>query len=146
MGILHLLSRYVPFVLGWHAARLSAVPGMPYAHAVVSQWQSCFFQIIFLGMTTNERLNLGRYKDFHTEKTGVFRSPYRLVSALSVFLYLILFFFCSRGVIRNFIDFFGLRCLGICRPHKVNWLSQYPDKVKHSLGGFSSGKDPYHTV
>lgn len=38
------------------------------------------WQIIYLGMTTNERLNLNRYKNFHTDKPGVYRSPYRSVT------------------------------------------------------------------
>ena len=39
---------------------------------------SChLYQISHLGMTTNERLNVNRYKHFHTSRPGVFSSPFR---------------------------------------------------------------------
>ena len=29
----------------------------------------------------------------------------------------------SRGPIKNLIDFFGIRCFGLCRPYSLDWMS-----------------------
>lgn len=39
---------------------------------------------------------------------------------------------CSRGVVKNCVDFFGLRCLGLCRPLKVNWGRQFTTDLTQS--------------
>ena len=50
---------------------------------------SCqIYQIAHLGMTTNERMNVQRYKHFHTARQGVYRSPF------------------NDGHLRNIIRFF----------------------------------------
>ena len=50
---------------------------------------SCqIYQIAHLGMTTNERMNVQRYKHFHTARQGVYRSPF------------------SDGHLRNILRFF----------------------------------------
>ncbi|KAF2352935.1 Ankyrin repeat-containing domain [Trinorchestia longiramus] len=61
------------------------------------------YQIMFLAMTTNERMNCYRYRHFQTGKKGEVRSPF------------------SRGVWRNFIDLLGLRCFGLFRPSQKDW-------------------------
>jgi len=42
------------------------------------------FQIVYLGATTNERLNFPRYKHFHTNKPGVYKSPFLWVSSCNL--------------------------------------------------------------
>ena len=53
---------------------------------------------------------------------------FRPINSASISL-LSLNFFHSRGFIKNCVDFFGLRCLGLCRPVKVNWAAQYTTDV-----------------
>ena len=66
------------------------------------------FQIVFLAMTTNERMNAGRYKHFQQgDRPGEIRSPF------------------DRGVWRNSRDFLGWRCKGLCRPAKEDWLRKF---------------------
>ena len=57
-------------------------------------WVSCLgvcqiYQVIFLAMTTNERMNVRRYKHFHTSRPGVYSSPF------------------SDGHVRNLVRFFS---------------------------------------
>lgn len=54
-------------------------------------------------MTTNERMNAGRYGHF----ISAGHSPF------------------DRGRCQNIVDFFQLTCLGICRPEKTDWLTTY---------------------
>ena len=67
------------------------------------------FQIVFLAMTTNERMNAGRYKHFQQNGGGggEIRSPF------------------DRGVWRNARDFLGWRCRGLCRPSNEDWLKRF---------------------
>ncbi|XP_063223420.1 palmitoyltransferase Hip14 isoform X2 [Bacillus rossius redtenbacheri] len=68
------------------------------------------YQIACLGMTTNERMNSGRYKHFQTpgRRGGVeTRSPFH------------------RGVCQNLVDFAQLRCCGLLKPDPTDWLSRY---------------------
>ena len=58
-------------------------------------------------MTTNERMNLGRYSHFHTNQRGVFKSPF------------------DRGMWQNLVDFMEFRCLGYLRPIKDDWMNKY---------------------
>ncbi|CAG0914966.1 unnamed protein product [Notodromas monacha] len=64
------------------------------------------YQIIALGMTTNESLNCGRYKHFHVQGSIV-ESPFH------------------RGLWQNFVDFCGFRCFGCCRPDQTDWRQVY---------------------
>ncbi|XP_071505691.1 palmitoyltransferase ZDHHC17-like [Diadema antillarum] len=77
---------------------------------------SQIYQIIWLGVTTNERLNISRYKHFEPipDKPGKYRNPF------------------DRGVFKNCVDFFSLRCLGLCRPLKVDWGQQFTADVTQS--------------
>lgn len=65
------------------------------------------YQISCLAMTTNERMNLYRYKHFQDPKTGHIRSPF------------------SRGKIQNLIDFSRIRVPGFNPPDKKNWKSVF---------------------
>ncbi|CAH1388918.1 unnamed protein product [Nezara viridula] len=60
------------------------------------------YQISILGMTTNERMNAGRYGHFSSGK-----SPF------------------SRGPLQNCVDFFNIRCLGLLRPDNTDWMATY---------------------
>lgn len=65
------------------------------------------YQISILGMTTNERMNLYRYKHFHDTRTGTIRSPF------------------SRGPCQNLIDFAQFPCPGLGTPDDRNWSTVY---------------------
>lgn len=58
-------------------------------------------------MTTNERMNLYRYKHFQDTKTGEIRSPFH------------------RGIVRNVVDFAQVRVPGCFPPDKRNWKHVY---------------------
>jgi hypothetical protein len=59
------------------------------------------YQIVFIGMTTNERINRGRYKHF-AELGG--KSPFNL------------------GILHNLGDFFRCTCFGMCSIKRRNWM------------------------
>ncbi|CAH1786469.1 unnamed protein product [Owenia fusiformis] len=73
------------------------------------------YQIMWVGATTNEKMNMPRYKHFHTSKQGVYNSPFH------------------RGVIQNLIDILGWRCLGLCRPDKTDWYRTYADSNTNAI-------------
>nr|NP_001071933.1 zinc finger protein [Ciona intestinalis]BAE93338.1 zinc finger protein [Ciona intestinalis] len=65
------------------------------------------YQIIWLGVTTNERMNAGRYHHFHTSQHGNLEtSPF------------------NRGVVANFADFFQIELCGMLKPLKIDWKSK----------------------
>ncbi|RDD38970.1 Palmitoyltransferase ZDHHC17 [Trichoplax sp. H2] len=64
-----------------------------------------FYQMIILGMTTNERMNSYRYKHFY--KNGKIASPF------------------SRGIIGNFIQFFECSCCGLFQIYRIDWSNKY---------------------
>lgn len=59
------------------------------------------YQIVFIGMTTNERINRGRYKHF-IDLAG--KSPFNL------------------GPWRNIADFFQCSCFGLLQVKSRNWM------------------------
>jgi len=74
-------------------------------------WVGCLavcqtYQVVWLAMTTNERMNAARYKHFQRVSRGVHKSPF------------------DRGLLQNTVDFFGLQ-LGRLRPSKVDWTKQF---------------------
>ncbi|XP_071954906.1 palmitoyltransferase ZDHHC17-like [Antedon mediterranea] len=75
------------------------------------------FQISYLAVTTNERMNQRRYKHFK-DKDGNPINPF------------------NRGIVRNLVDFFNVRCFGICRPMKVDWILQFSPDLSQS-GSFT---------
>lgn len=62
------------------------------------------YQIVCLGMTTNERINRGRYQ--HFQALGG-KSPF------------------TRGPFNNFIDFLECGCFGLFHPKKIDWLNYF---------------------
>ncbi|XP_037071175.1 palmitoyltransferase Hip14-like [Pollicipes pollicipes] len=66
------------------------------------------YQVAWLAMTTNERINAARYKHFASaEAAGRRRSPF------------------DRGPLQNAVDFFGCRCVGVCKPSPPDWRAVY---------------------
>ncbi|KAL1116290.1 hypothetical protein AAG570_005785, partial [Ranatra chinensis] len=60
-------------------------------------------QISILGMTTNERMNAGRYGHF----SSAGRSPFH------------------HGYCQNVVDFLQLKCFGLCRPDPTDWMNRF---------------------
>ena len=75
-------------------------------------WVSCLtvcqlYQISWLAVTTNERINMGRYRHFNENKHSKKRSPF------------------DKGCLRNSVDFCGWSWGGWCRPSKEDWFKRY---------------------
>ncbi|TDG43404.1 hypothetical protein AWZ03_010174 [Drosophila navojoa] len=62
------------------------------------------YQVVCLGMTTNERMNRGRYRHFQA-KGG--QSPF------------------TRGPLLNLIDFLECSCFGLVQPRRIDWMNYY---------------------
>ncbi|XP_022902031.1 palmitoyltransferase Hip14 [Onthophagus taurus] len=62
------------------------------------------YQIICLGMTTNERMNRGRYNHFITNSG---KSPF------------------SKGPIMNAAEFFECNCFGMVKPQVKDWVTSF---------------------
>ncbi|XP_022784981.1 palmitoyltransferase ZDHHC17-like isoform X2 [Stylophora pistillata] len=69
------------------------------------------YQIFWLAMTTNERLNMSRYAHFSDDK-GMPQSPF------------------SRGLLGNIADFTNMNLCGLVRPFRVDWYRQFSSEVK----------------
>lgn len=69
---------------------------------VLTQCQT--YQIVVLGMTTNERMNRGRYRHFQA-KGG--KSPF------------------TRGPFNNLVDFLECNCFGMLKPLKTDWMTYF---------------------
>ncbi|XP_055383554.1 palmitoyltransferase Hip14 isoform X2 [Condylostylus longicornis] len=67
------------------------------------------YQVICLGMTTNERMNRGRYRHFQANHG---KSPF------------------TRGPLLNLIDFLECSCFGVLKPQHINWM-EYFDMEKN---------------
>ncbi|XP_030387376.1 palmitoyltransferase Hip14 [Scaptodrosophila lebanonensis] len=67
------------------------------------------YQVVCLGMTTNERMNRGRYRHFQA-KGG--HSPF------------------TRGPLLNLVDFFECNCFGLLEPKRVDWMNYYEYDVQ----------------
>lgn len=63
-----------------------------------------YFQISCLGMTTNERMNRGRYSHFIANGG---KSPF------------------SKGPLKNMVEFFECRCCGLVKPETKDWLTSF---------------------
>ncbi|XP_033121376.1 palmitoyltransferase ZDHHC17-like [Anneissia japonica] len=83
------------------------------------------FQIVYLALTTNERMNQRRYKHLK-DKDGKAFSPF------------------NRGMVRNLVDFFNIRCFGLCRPMKIDWMQQFTADLNQSNSSFT--RDSYQFV
>ncbi|XP_073843762.1 palmitoyltransferase Hip14 isoform X2 [Musca autumnalis] len=69
------------------------------------------YQVICLGMTTNERMNRGRYRHFQA-RSG--KSPF------------------TRGAFNNLIDFLECSCFGLFKPKRIDWMHYYDFDVHTS--------------
>ncbi|XP_026679261.1 palmitoyltransferase Hip14-like [Diaphorina citri] len=80
-----------------------------FVHAIwITVLLSCqLYQIISLGMTTNERMNANRYHHFIANPQGQFISPFH------------------RGRLQNFVDFTGWSCFGLFKPERIDWMKRY---------------------
>lgn len=86
-------------------------------HAV---WVTCLtacqiYQVVCLAMTTNERMNAGRYKHFHKNRHGHVESPF------------------NRGILQNIADITGWNLGGIVKPSKTDWTKQYETEDRTHL-------------
>ncbi|PIK48681.1 putative palmitoyltransferase ZDHHC17 [Apostichopus japonicus] len=93
---------------------------------------SQLFQVLVLGVTTNERMNQTRYIKQHKDdvhQKG--KTPY------------------NRGLIKNCADFFQCGCFGLVRPLRVDWTHQFTtDLTNNGVSNFvsSSGRENYQFV
>jgi len=108
----------VPFEEGILIAAIKAFTCAPWVswgfcmacfHSVwVCTLLSCsVYQVLWLGMTTNERMNAPRYKHFHEKSTGNIKSPF------------------GNGVLQNTADFFNISFFGFIRPRQIDWMNEY---------------------
>lgn len=67
------------------------------------------YQVICLGMTTNERMNRGRYRHFQA-RNG--QSPF------------------TRGAFNNLVDFLECTCFGLVKPKRIDWMNYYDYDVQ----------------
>jgi hypothetical protein len=85
-------------------------------------------------MTTNERINSGRYKHFSPPASNTrgsvpkHRSPFH------------------KGIIQNFVDFSGLRCCGLLKPDDTDWLEQFEFQSKHDEAPLLETKENYQYI
>ncbi|KAL4641997.1 putative palmitoyltransferase ZDHHC13 [Arapaima gigas] len=89
-------------------------------------WSSIFFllqvyQIAVYGLTTSERLNLLQQRKKMPQSFSMRQNPY------------------NSGVIRNLVNFFQLRCCGLCKPVVLDWTQQFSLGLDFSMGsGFNT--------
>jgi len=103
---------------GYWAAIQSACICSPWVVFMMSMavfhcvWVSCLgvcqvYQVAFLAVTTNERMNSARYRHFRNGGRASNTSPF------------------DRGVWKNVVDFVGWKCGGILRPSTIDWTKQF---------------------
>ncbi|XP_046671938.1 palmitoyltransferase Hip14 [Homalodisca vitripennis] len=85
------------------------------------------YQISILGMTTNERMNAGRYRHFHGSSGGT-KSPFH------------------RGKCQNLVDFLQLRCFGLFRPDPTDWMTRYQVRSPVEQEPLLNNKENYQYV
>ncbi|XP_063044978.1 putative palmitoyltransferase ZDHHC13 [Engraulis encrasicolus] len=83
--------------------------GLAFFHLV---WASILFlvqlfQVAYYGLTTAERANLMMRQRKMPQPMSLRQNPYNF------------------GVLRNLINFFQVRCCGLCKPVVVDWTQQY---------------------
>lgn len=74
------------------------------------------YQISFLAMTTNERMNAGRYAHFRQHGGGHHAHQGGGHSHLSPF---------SKGCWQNTVDFLGWSCRGLLKPSRDDWFHRF---------------------
>ncbi|XP_045480575.1 palmitoyltransferase Hip14 isoform X1 [Harmonia axyridis] len=83
------------------------------------------YQISCLGMTTNERMNRGRYSHFQSNSG---KSPF------------------SKGAVMNLMEFFECTCLGFFKPEATDWLVSYDLEKNIEQQPLIRHKDNYQYV
>ncbi|KAI1297149.1 Palmitoyltransferase ZDHHC17 [Halotydeus destructor] len=87
--------------------------GLGFANSLLhTVWIGCLticqlYQVLWLGMTTNERMNCRRYTHFKRDYNGHIKSPF------------------DRGLFRNFFDFFEIRLIKRLKPDLRDWRYVY---------------------
>lgn len=84
-------------------------------------------------MTTNERINSGRYKHF-SQPASNSRSGHKHRSPF------------HKGTLQNLVDFAGLRCFGICKPDETDWMEQFEFQGKHDEAPLLDAKENYQYI
>jgi len=90
---------------------------------------SIALQILWLGLTTNERLNWTRYTYFggigshhgHHGHNSHPKPPKQ--QNLKMF---------NRGVVQNFVDFFEIGGISVMRPNKIDWMRTWASSPQYS--------------
>jgi len=93
------------------------------------------YQISCLAMTTNERMNAGRYTHFHKEATSSGHGHSHGMGGTRIESPF------DKGWWQNTIDFVGWRCNGFFKPSRQNWISIY-DVERKTFHESSSDKEP----
>ncbi|XP_054710028.1 LOW QUALITY PROTEIN: palmitoyltransferase ZDHHC17-like [Uloborus diversus] len=97
----------------WSATRVSGWVSWIAANAMLHGfWVGCLllcqlYQVVWLAMTTNERMNCSRYRHFKRDKNGRIRSPF------------------YRGAFQNFLDFCEWKCCGLFQIDTRDWKQVY---------------------
>ncbi|XP_073434431.1 palmitoyltransferase ZDHHC13 [Dendrobates tinctorius] len=73
------------------------------------------YQIIFLGLTTQERFNIQMQNRYSKHQVPLRRSPF------------------NRGCIQNLADFFRCQCFGLIKTNPVDWTQQYHNIFQASM-------------
>jgi palmitoyltransferase ZDHHC13/17 len=84
-------------------------------------------------MTTNERINSGRYKHFSQPASNSrgghkHRSPFH------------------KGILQNLVDFTGMRCCGLFKPDETDWLEQFEFQGKFDEAPLLDTKENYQYI
>ncbi|XP_070200273.1 palmitoyltransferase ZDHHC17-like isoform X2 [Littorina saxatilis] len=145
-GIIYKIFKTSPWV-GWIALN-------SFAHMF---WVSALFfcqlyQIVWMGMTTNERLNAARYFYQHRGEEQDHGHSHGGGSADG----------CSkhkeqqdmtspfhRGVLKNFVDIFDIRCCGLFRPSGIDWTNAFSldqESKQRVQQFFTSNRENYQMV
>lgn len=66
------------------------------------------YQVAFLGLTTAERGTLMRSQRNMPQTFSLRQNPF------------------NRGVLKNLVNFFQLRCCGLCKPLVLDWTQEFP--------------------
>lgn len=85
-------------------------------------------------MTTNERINSGRYKHFVAVAAAARNSISKPRSPF------------HRGIWQNIVDFVGIRCFGLCKPDPVDWMERFDFKDEPESHPLLEPKENYQYV
>ncbi|XP_036442144.1 putative palmitoyltransferase ZDHHC13 isoform X1 [Colossoma macropomum] len=89
------------------------------------------YQIAFLGLTTAERSSLMLSQRKLPHSFSLRQNPFKILS-------LYLSRSGSRGVLKNLVNFFQLRCCGLCKPLVLDWTQEFPMGLNRDHPMFNS--------